>query len=98
MGQVRLRETWGWLGEDPRRDRDAPQDQDQNHGAIEMSNTRIKEVKRVNTTEFWVQKSIRFLGIHLFWENTTISYFSTMEGAKRHLEDTAKQITIHIRA
>jgi hypothetical protein len=48
---------------------------------------RIKEVQYKNHTEFWVQKSKRILGIHLFWDNTTIAYFREFESAQKELED-----------
>lgn len=48
---------------------------------------RIKEIKYKNHTEYWCEKSIRLFGIHIFWEKTTISYYSKFEYAKKDLEN-----------
>jgi hypothetical protein len=48
---------------------------------------RIRTIKYINHTEYWCEKSIRILGIHLFWDKTTISYHSKYEYAVRDMED-----------
>lgn len=48
---------------------------------------RIKKVVYKNHTEHWVQKSIRFMGIHLFWDNTTMSYYCNYGDAELAMED-----------
>lgn len=48
---------------------------------------RIKKVVYKNHTEHWVQKSIRLFGVHLFWSNTTISYYTDYKNAELAMED-----------
>ncbi len=48
---------------------------------------RIKEIRYANKTEYWCEKSICLLGVHLFWDKTTISYHSKFEYEKKHFED-----------
>lgn len=59
---------------------------------------RIKEVRYKNHTEYWVEKSKRIFGLHLFWDKTTLSYFSTFESAQAELEDLigTKNIILYI--
>lgn len=53
----------------------------------QASDYRIKKIVYKNHKEFWIEKSIRLFGIHLFWTKTTISYFRTKEYAIKYLED-----------
>ena len=67
----------------------------------QLKNYRIKKIQYKNHTEYWIEKSIRFLGIHLFWDKTTLSYYREEQSAIDDLESiigdkiiTIKQIQI----
>ena len=54
---------------------------------MQMIKYLIYQYEYNNHKEFWVQKSIRLLWIHIYWENTTIAYYSKFEQARKAYND-----------
>lgn len=47
---------------------------------------RINKIQLQNHTEFWIEKSIRFFGIHIYWAKVTFTYYRSEEYAIKELE------------
>lgn len=70
---------------------------DEDNSAMVYPMFRILQLDFKNHSEYWVQRSIRILGIHLKWKNTTLNYHLTMDDAKKDLEDrTGRKLFIFL--
>jgi phage-related protein len=48
---------------------------------------RINEKVFSSHKEYWIEKSVQLLGIHLFWKKTSKNYYDNLAKAKQKLNE-----------